>query len=108
MSTTVTMSPDEVKNTPLTQEELDVIRKVAAISTDPDSPPQTQEELAQFKPLREAKPKLYAQLHPASEKPEQNQAVITIDADILDWFKAQEKEYQAKINAVLRHCAFGP
>jgi hypothetical protein len=49
---------------------------------------QIKEELAQFRPLKEAIPKLYAKLHP-------------------EWYKSQGKGYQTKINAVLRAHAFG-
>lgn len=74
MNTIVTMTLDEVMNAPLTQEEILNIRKAAAkvqaeqTKDDPECPKQTKEELAQFRPLKEVKPELYAKLHPECYK----------------------------------------
>ena len=68
---------------------------------------QTKEELAQFRPLKEAIPKLYAKLHPEWYKPKKTEIHIRVDADVLEWYKSQGKGYQTKINAVLRAHAFG-
>lgn len=60
MSTSVIMTQDEVENTPLTEEELLVIRnaseraKAGQAVYDPDCPPLTKAELAQFSPWYEA------------------------------------------------------
>ncbi len=34
--------------------------------------------------------------------PRKRQVTLRIDADVLDWFRAQGQEYQSRINAVLR------
>lgn len=34
--------------------------------------------------------------------PRKRQVTLRIDADVLDWFKAQGKGYQSRINALLR------
>lgn len=113
MSTIVTMTLEKVMNTPLTQEEILSIRKAAAKTQarqtehDPECPKQTKEELAQFRPLKEVKPELYAKLHPEWYKPKKTEIHIRVDTDVLEWYKAQGKGYQTKMNAVLRAHAFG-
>lgn len=92
MNTIVTMTLDDLKKTPLTEEEKQTIRKAKSIPTD-DCPKQSKEELAKFRPWYE--------VHQKSE------TSIKIDADVLEWFKAQGKGYKTKINAVLRSYAFG-
>ncbi|MBF0290505.1 MAG: BrnA antitoxin family protein, partial [SAR324 cluster bacterium] len=34
--------------------------------------------------------------------PEKHQVNIQLDQDVIEWFKGQGKEYQTKINSVLR------
>ena len=112
-SNIVTMTLEEVMNTPLTEEEIQTIRKAAEKARvghtvdDPDCPVQTKEELAKFRPLKEVRPELYAKLHPDFYKPTKTEVHIRIDTDVLEWFKRQGKGYQTKINAVLRAHAFG-
>ena len=74
MNTIVTMTLDDLKKTPLTEEEKQTIRKAKSIPTD-DCPKQSKEELAKFRPWYE--------VHQKSE------TSIKIDADVLEWFKAQ-------------------
>ncbi|AIW88704.1 hypothetical protein JO41_01910 [Treponema sp. OMZ 838] len=113
MSTIVTMTLEEVMNAPLTQEEILNIRQAVAkvpskqTEYDPECPKQTKEELAQFRPLKEVKPELYAKLHPEWCKPRKTEIHIRVDTDVLEWYKAQGKGYQTKMNAVLRAHAFG-
>lgn len=106
MSTIVTMTLDEVRNLPpLTEEEQQIIRTAANKARegntveDPDCPKQTKEELAKFRPWYEVYPEWY--------RPTKTEVHIRIDTDVLEWFKAQGKGYQTKINAVLRAHAFG-
>ena len=62
MNTLITMTLDEVKKNPLTEEEKNVIRRAAAqvragtAEDDPDCPKQTKEELAKFRPWYEVHP----------------------------------------------------
>lgn len=37
-----------------------------------------------------------------TSKPNKEQVTLRIDKDVLDWFKAQGKGYQTKINALLK------
>ena len=105
MSTSVTMTLDEIERTPLTEDEIRAIRAAAAdeaagnTADDPDCPAQTKEELAQFRPWYE--------LHPEQTNKERPDLRIEIDSDILEWFKRQGNGYRTKINAVLRQYAFG-
>ncbi len=36
-------------------------------------------------------------------RPRNRQITVSVDADVLDWLKAQGKGYQSRINAILRH-----
>ncbi len=110
----VTMTLEDVRKLPpLTDEEIQTIRKAAEKARaghtvdDPDYPVQTKEVLAKFRPLKEVRPELYAKLHPDFYKPTKTEVHIRIDTDVLEWFKRQGKGYQTKINAVLRAHAFG-
>ena len=114
MSTTKTITLDDLLNTPLTQKEVDIIHKAATKvqakkdkDDDLDSPTLTKEQLAEFKLLKESNPELYAQLHPEWYKIKKTDIHIKIDNDVLNWFKSQGKGYQTKMNAVLRKHAFG-
>ncbi|MBP5577516.1 MAG: BrnA antitoxin family protein [Treponema sp.] len=104
MNTLVTMTLDEVERTPLTEEEIQLIKKASEKAAngkqadDPDCPVQTKEELKQFRPWYE--------VHPNWNKPKKTDIHIKIDTDVLEWYKSQGDEYQTKMNAVLREYAF--
>ena len=93
------MTLDEVKKLPpLTAEE--VAEVMSFKNTDfSDCPQQTKEELAKFHPWYER--------HKDWHKPSKTEIHMKIDTDVLEWYKAQGKGYQTKINAVLRAHAFG-
>lgn len=105
MNTTKIITLDELRRRPLTKEEKQIIRNAACkvrsgeTENDPDCPKQSKEELSQFRPWYEVHPDFY--------KPKKTEIHIRIDADVLEWFKAQGKGYQTKINAVLRSYVFG-
>lgn len=68
MSIIVTMTLDEVKNLPPLSEE-EVAEVLDFKNTDfSDCPIQTKEELAQYRPLKEARPDLYKKLHPEATR----------------------------------------
>ena len=94
-----TMTLDEVKKLPpLTAEE--VAEVMSFKNTDfSDCPQQTKEELAKFRPWYERRKDWH--------KPSKTEIHMKIDTDVLEWYKAQGKGYQTKINAVLRAHAFG-
>lgn len=70
MSTTVTMTLEEIRNTPLSRDEIAAMHIAAERAVrgqpqeDPDCPVQTHEQLKQFRPLKDVMPALYAKLHP--------------------------------------------
>ena len=105
MSTIKTMTLDELRRTPLTEEEKLIIRSAAEnakaenTADDPDCPKQSKEELAKFRPWYE--------VHPGWYKPTKTEIHIRVDTDVLEWYKSQGKGYQTKMNAVLRAYAFG-
>jgi len=97
MSTTVTMTLDEVKRTPLSEEakrRLDNAEFVA----DPENPPLTDEELKNLRPA-------YLR-HPEWYRPRKTKINIWIDTDVLEAYKAQGKGYQTRINSDLRKAVF--
>ena len=93
MSTTVTMTLDEVKNTPLSEEGKQRIDN-ARYTADPENPPLTEEELRNLRPA-------YIR-HPEWYRPRKTKINIWIDTDVLEVYKAQGKGYQTRINADLR------
>ena len=105
MNTTKTMTLDELRRTPLTEEERQTIRTAAEkararkTDDDPDCPKQGKEELAKFRPWYE--------VHPDWHKPTKTEVHMRVDTDVLEWYKSQGKGYQTKMNAVLRAYAFG-
>lgn len=104
MNTLITMTLDEVKKNPLTEEEKNVIRRAAAqvragtAEDDPDCPKQTKEELAKFRPWYE--------VHPEWREAKKTEIHLQIDTDVLEWYKSQGRGYQTKMNDVLRAHAF--
>lgn len=85
-----------------TQEDWDEVKEAEAESTD--------EELAQFRPMSEAMPDLYAALQeeiarrpgrPKSPAPKV-QVSLRLDPDVLDKFRATGKGWQGRVNAALR------
>ena len=104
MNTLITMTLDEVKKNPLTEEEKNVIRRAVAqvragtAEDDPDCPKQTKEELAKFRPWYE--------VHPEWREAKKTEIHLQIDTDVLEWYKSQGRGYQTKMNDVLRAHAF--
>ena len=104
MNTMKTITLDELRKTPLTEEEKLVIRSAAEkvksgeSIDDPDCPKQTKEELSKFRPWYE--------VHPDWYKPTKTEIHMRVDTDVLEWFKSQVRGYQTKMNAVLRAFAF--
>lgn len=89
-----TMTLDEVKRLPpLTAEEIAEVRNFRNTDFE-DCPKQSKEDFAQFRPWYE--------LHQGSRTSAKAEIHLRVDSDILAWFKNQGKDYQAKINAVLR------
>ena len=93
-----TMTLDEVKNLPpLTEKRINEIKNFQ--NTDfSDCPKQTKEDLKQFRP--------YYELRAESQK-SNNTTQVNIDTDIIEALKAQGKEYQTFINAILRKTVLG-
>ncbi|MBP3367018.1 MAG: BrnA antitoxin family protein [Treponema sp.] len=97
MSTTVTMTLDEIMNLPPLSEqqkkELETA-KDSKITYDEDSPEMTADELKQFKPWYEVHPEWY--------KVKKADIHLKIDIDILEALKSKGKGYQTRINDILR------
>ena len=89
----ITMTLDDLKKTPLTENDRNIIAKAKPIITE-DCPEQTDEQLKQFKP--------WYVVHP-----ERTKVYIEIDNDVLQWYQKQGKKCQSKMNEALRTYAFG-
>ena len=92
------MTLDEVRKLPpLTAEEVAAVKSFK--NTDfSDCPKQTKEELAKFRSWYE--------VHPDWNKPTKTEIHMRVDTDVLEWYKSHGKDYQTKMNAVLRAYAF--
>lgn len=100
-NTTVIMTSDEIKNLPpMSKKELKAFDD-ANIVYDEDCPELTDEQLRQFKPR-------YVN-HPVSvhEKRKDGKICIPIDSDILKALKSPQKDYEKRINTILRRVVLG-
>jgi uncharacterized protein (DUF4415 family) len=91
----------------LTDDQEDDIQRQIAI--DPDNPEATDEELARARPFADALPDLYASIQrsrgrPKVEHPKQR-VTIRLDADVLDTYRAGGRNWQTRINDILRKAA---
>ena len=90
--------------------EEDRIRK--GIAEDPDSPEWTEGDFRKAKPFREALPELATAIdrakarrgRPAMDNPKQ-QISVRLDPDIIRYYKATGKGWQARMNDDLRKAA---
>ena len=78
----------------------------AAALRDPDSPPLTEEQLAQFRPMAKVRPdllrKLRGQRGPQKSKPVKQRVSLRLDPDVVAHFKKRGPGWQSRINATLR------
>lgn len=81
----------------------------AAALRDPDNPPLTEEQLAQFRPMAEVRPdllrkirKMRGQRGPQKSKPVKLRVSLRLDPDIVAHFKKRGPGWQSRVNATLR------
>jgi uncharacterized protein (DUF4415 family) len=78
----------------------------AAAESDPDNPPLTEEQLAQFRPMAEVRPDLLRRLRgqrgPQKSKPVKVQVTLRLDPDVVARFREEGEGWQSRINATLR------
>jgi uncharacterized protein (DUF4415 family) len=78
----------------------------AAALRDPDNPPLTDEQLAQFRRMEDVRPDLVrrfrGQRGPQRSKPVKQQVSLRLDPDIIAHFKKRGPGWQSRINATLR------
>lgn len=75
-----------------------------------DSPPLTGEQLARMRPASETHPEIverYRRTRGPQKAPRKVVTTIRLDADVVDYFKAQGRGWQTRINAKLRELIFG-
>lgn len=73
-----------------------------------ESPPLTDKELAQFRPIREAAPEileLVRRFRGKQRRPTKHLISLRLDPDVIEHFRARGKGWQARINATLRKAA---
>jgi uncharacterized protein (DUF4415 family) len=72
------------------------------------SPPLTEKQLAQFRPIREAAPEILAlvrRFRGPQKRPVKRLISLRLDPDVIEHFRARGKGWQARINATLRKAA---
>jgi uncharacterized protein (DUF4415 family) len=78
----------------------------AAALGDPDNPPLTDEQLAQFRRMEDVRPDLVrrfrGQRGPQRSKPIKQRVTLRLDPDIVAHFKKRGPGWQSRINATLR------
>ena len=102
MSTTVTMTLDEVREYKPSPEELEQFNKTQTTDFS-DCPKLTKEELERFKPWYDLHPDWYD----VTVQVKKADVHLKIDVDVLEALKAQGKGYQTRINAILRAAVLG-
>jgi uncharacterized protein (DUF4415 family) len=72
------------------------------------SPPLTEKQLAQFRPIREVAPEILAlvrRFRGPQKRPTKRLISLRLDPDVIDHFRARGKNWQSRINATLRKAA---
>lgn len=87
-------------------EEAEIQRLIAA---DPDNPEATDEELVHARPFADALPDLYAGIQRARGRPKiehpKQRVTIRLDSDVLATYRAGGRNWQTRINDILRKAA---
>ena len=69
------------------------------------SPPLTEKQLAQFRPIREAAPEILAlvrRFRGPQKRPTKQQISLRLDGDVIEHFRSRGRGWQSRINAALR------
>ena len=72
------------------------------------SPPLTEKQLAQFRPIREAAPEILAlvrRFRGPQKRPTKRLVSLRLDPDVIEHFRARGPGWQVRINAALRKAA---
>jgi len=75
-----------------------------------ESPPLTDEQLAGMRPASETHPEIverYRRTRGPQKTPRKVVTTIRLDADVVEYFKAQGRGWQTRINEKLRELIFG-
>ncbi len=67
-----------------------------------ESPPLTGEILARMRPVAESHPEIPSRVRGPQKAPTKMTTTIRINAEVLDFFRAQGKGWQTKINDILQ------
>ena len=75
-----------------------------------ESPPLTEDQLAAMRPASETHPEIvetYRRTRGRQKAPRKVVTTIRLDADVVEYFKAQGRGWQTRINEKLREVIFG-
>ncbi len=75
----------------------------AAIAADPDTFEVTDKMFAKMRPVSEVHPDIPPRVRGPQKKSTKQSTTIRLDAEVLDFFKAQGKGWQTKINDILHN-----
>ncbi len=67
-----------------------------------DSPPLTDELLTRMKPVRDTKPGIPPRVRGPQKSPQKTPVSIRLNQEVVEYFKAQGKGWQTKVNDILR------
>ncbi len=73
----------------------------AGIAADPDTYELTEAEFAKMRPVSEIHPQIPLRVRGPQANPTKKSTTIRLDSEVLDFFKAQGKGWQTKINNIL-------
>ncbi len=100
------------KLNPRAQRALDLIsdeedrRITEAALSDPDNPPLTDEDFARMRPAREVVPHIVAnpprKVRGPQKAPKKEQIALSVDPDVLAFFRSTGKGWQTRMNEALR------
>jgi uncharacterized protein (DUF4415 family) len=83
-------------------------RYTTADLADVESPPLTDEQLSRLRPAREVMPEvveLVRHFRGPQKRPTKRLISLRLDPDVIEYYRARGKGWQAKINATLRKAA---
>ena len=71
------------------------------IAADPDAFEVTDEMFSKMRPVSEVHPNIPSRVRGPQKKPTKKTTTIRLDAEVLDFFKAQGKGWQTEVNDIL-------
>lgn len=90
---------EQIRNTPINQQELERLATMADSEIDySDMPELTNEQIANFKKGKE----VFRFMNSEHYRPKKEQVTVRLDSDVLAWLKQDGRGYQTRLNDLLR------